>query len=378
MTQEIPQIHGEVRWFTERLEPGQSEGPIHKGTDLPASEDHPSGCATVVRQPTDIVPYLAGDYGVQAAGVLIPPTERSPIQVPDEQPQTDDTLPSEVRLIPIENIHVVNPRERNKQRFQQIVANISRIGLKKPITVRERKNGLFDLVCGQGRLEALKQLGETMVPAIVRKVSAEDAMIMGLVENIARQKPRTMETVRELVALRERGHNHREIGRKTGICVSNVASLLILHDRGEQTLLNAVDSGRIPLSAAMIIAHSEDKDIQSALTRALEEKKISHTELRSARRVADSRKANDGRKRQGKGSHKVTAESVVRTFRREQEKQRQALKKAELCSARLVFTVSALRMLLRDDNFVNLLRAEGLETVPEYIAEQIKKGENHG
>ncbi len=290
-----------------------------------------------------------------------------------------DTLPSDVRLIPMSCVYVVNPRERNKQKFQQIVANISRIGLKKPITVRKRKDGKYDLVCGQGRLEALKQLGETMVPAIVREVSTEDALLMSLVENLARKKPSSMDTVRHLAALKERGNNITEIARKTGMSRSSVNHLIILYEHGEEALLSAVDAGRISLSAAMAISHSKSEDVQAALTKAVEEGKITHSELRRARGIADTRRAFGKSRNGGRGGRSsVTTESVVRSFRREQEKQRQALKKAELCAARLVFTISALRMLLRDENFVNLLRAEGLDTVPEYIAEQIKKGDNHG
>ncbi len=49
------------------------------------------------------------------------------------------------------------------------------------------------LICGQGRIEALVALGETIIPAIIRDVSEEDAYVMSLVENIARRRPRSNE-----------------------------------------------------------------------------------------------------------------------------------------------------------------------------------------
>ena len=60
-----------------------------------------------------------------------------------------------VQLVPIDKIRVINLRSRNKTKFREIVENISKVGLKKPITVsrRDGEDG-FDLVCGQGRLEA--------------------------------------------------------------------------------------------------------------------------------------------------------------------------------------------------------------------------------
>src|SRR3546814_1795341 len=72
-------------------------------------------------------------------------------------------------MIPIDRITVVNPRVRNKKVFKGIVENIAEIGLKRPITVTSRhgEDGpLYDLVCGQGRLEAFRQLGQTEVPAL--------------------------------------------------------------------------------------------------------------------------------------------------------------------------------------------------------------------
>ena len=55
------------------------------------------------------------------------------------------------------------PARGASPKFNQIVANIAALGLKKPITVtpREGKNGdaRYDLVCGQGRLQGCKELG---------------------------------------------------------------------------------------------------------------------------------------------------------------------------------------------------------------------------
>lgn len=60
-----------------------------------------------------------------------------------------------IRMIPINAIAILNPRTRNKRIFQELVTSIAHLGLKKPITVAERPDESgYDLVCGQGRLEA--------------------------------------------------------------------------------------------------------------------------------------------------------------------------------------------------------------------------------
>ena len=73
----------------------------------------------------------------------------------------------EIQSIPIRAITVLNPRERNKREFNDLVTSIARLGLKKPITVSQRKDGGYDLVCGQGRVEAFLALGQTEIPAVV-------------------------------------------------------------------------------------------------------------------------------------------------------------------------------------------------------------------
>ena len=71
---------------------------------------------------------------------------------------------------------------------------MNNVGLKKPITVSQRATEpdgtMYDLVCGQGRIEAILELGGSEVPAIVIDASPEERQLMSLVENIARRNLR--------------------------------------------------------------------------------------------------------------------------------------------------------------------------------------------
>jgi ParB family chromosome partitioning protein len=289
---------------------------------------------------------------------------------------TVEPHPLDIQWVPIDSIRIPNPRGRDKKKHQRITDSIRQVGLKKPITLRPRGDGGYDLVCGQGRLESFRQLGQTTVPAIIREMSEEDMLLMGLVENLARRTPTSMETVRQLAALRDRGYSHAQIGQKVGMAPNHVSEHLYLYDHGEEQLLAAVDAGRIPLHAAVVIARSDDDGVQAALLEALEERTLTVSELTRARKLAVMRQSF-GKSRQRGRKHPqqpVTSESIVRAFRREQIRQRQALKRAELCERSLTFAVSGLRVLLRDEDFVNLLRAENLTTIPEHLAEQVKQG----
>ncbi len=85
---------------------------------------------------------------------------------------------SRVRLIPVDRVRIINPRARDKKKHERIVDSIAKLGLKKPITVTIGKAGdngeeWFDLVCGQGRLEAVIKLGQKEIPALVRGLSKD-------------------------------------------------------------------------------------------------------------------------------------------------------------------------------------------------------------
>jgi len=284
-----------------------------------------------------------------------------------------------VEMILIEQIHVLNPRVRNKKKFEQLVDNISHLGLKKPITISSRRNkgeeNKYNLVCGQGRLEAFIALGQTEIPALVVDISQEDCLLMSLVENIARRQHTTIDLVREIGELKKRGYNYTEIAKKTDLHLDYVRGIVRLIEQGEERLLIAVERGQIPISIAVEIAVSDDEGIQRALHQAYESKKLRGKKLFIARRLIEQRKSKGKALRRGI-SHKrkkdISAHALVRAYKQETGRLKQMVKKANLCEARLFFVVSAMKKLYTDENFLNLLRAESLDTFPQYLADKIR------
>lgn len=289
-----------------------------------------------------------------------------------------DRRDSEVHMIPLDRIRVVNPRERGKRKFKQIVESISKLGLKKPITVTpitsEGDRDAYYLVCGQGRYEAYELLGETEIPAIIVHVSKQDLFLMSLIENLARRQHSTIELVSRISEMRDRGDSFAQIAAKTALDITYVRGIVKLLKKGEERLVQAVEKGKIPISVAMTIATSDDHAIQKALTEAYEKNTLRGKKLLAVRKLAEERKTN-GKTIRG-GTHKyenseVSSEKLLRTYREETARQRLLIHKAKLCETRLLFVISALRNLFEDANFVTLLRAEALDTLPAYLATQI-------
>ena len=65
----------------------------------------------------------------------------------------------------------------------------------------------FDLVCGQGRLEAYRALGQTEIPALVVEATDEDGLVMSLVENIARRQHRAIDLLHDIEGMKRRGYS---------------------------------------------------------------------------------------------------------------------------------------------------------------------------
>lgn len=287
-------------------------------------------------------------------------------------------MKDEIVMIPIDRIRVLNPRPRDKKKFEQIVQSIRNLGLKKPIQVSQRspEEGTepgYDLVCGQGRIEAFLALGHREIPAIVVDVSREERLLRSLVENMARRAPPPLALMNEIERLKEEGYTNVEIGKKLDIADTTVGGYIVLKKAGEERLLDAAINGRIPLGVAMDIAKADTPEMQRALLKAYESKQLNLVSIRVVKRLIDQRRFI-GKQRDantGKRKNRTSAESLVNAFKRESQRQRIMVKKASLCDAKLVIVVTALGKLLADDNFVNLLRAESLADIPQYVHDKV-------
>lgn len=284
-----------------------------------------------------------------------------------------------IEMIPIARISVLNPRSRNKRTHREIVDNIEAVGLKRPITVSQHSGPgpvRYDLVCGEGRLEAFRMLGESEIPAIVIDAQESDCFVMSLVENVARRQHRPIDIMHEVGSLHTRGYSDTEIARKIGVTPSWVNMIVTLLDHGEERLVAAVETGLIPVSFAVDIARADHSEVQNVLMDAYAAGKIKGKKLGTVRRMLDQRMRQRKTVRDnGLGlrnpPRRVTAADLMRLYQREAERQRLLVKKSDYTQAKLLFIVEALKDLLSDDGFNTLLRAERLDTMPRALTARI-------
>ena len=281
-----------------------------------------------------------------------------------------------IQQIAVDSILVVNPRTRNRIKWLAIVASIKAVGLKRPIEVAQRESPdpsgkTYDLICGQGRLEAHIELGQTTIDAIVTQASAEDRHLMSLVENIARRPSSNKAIYFEVRNLLERGNSGPEIARKLGIDRAYVHNIVRLVQRGESKLIEDVEAGRLPISVAVEIANEDDEGIQKALMEGYESGEVRGAKLAAVRRLVKARKAL----RQGKAvtpEKPLSGAALANLYKQRVREQQRLVVKADQARERLLIIASLMRTLFADEDFTTLLRAESLFDMPEQLALRVR------
>jgi ParB family chromosome partitioning protein len=114
------------------------------------------------------------------------------------------------------------------------------------------------------------------------------------------------------------------------------------------------------------------------LCEAYEDNTLRGQKLARVRRLIERRMTRSKDLKQGgaqkRSSSRPSKDALVRAFREETQRQRVMVRKAQLTESRLLLILSALKTLLQDENFITMLRAEGLDSMPKYLADKIKYG----
>lgn len=158
------------------------------------------------------------------------------------------------------------PREIfDEEALAELVTSIREVGLLQPIVVREIGDGRYELVMGERRWRAAREVGLTHVPAIVRE-TADDAMLRdALLENLHRQQLNPLEEAAAYSQLLEEfGTTHEELAARIGRSrpqVSNTIRLLNL----SAPVQRRVAAGVISAGHARALLGVDDAEAQDRL-----------------------------------------------------------------------------------------------------------------
>jgi len=276
------------------------------------------------------------------------------------------------RMIPVNEINVVNSRGREKKQFQENVRSISEMGLYKPILVNRRNldaTGLYDLICGEGRLLAHIELGKTHIAADVWDIDERQAHLMTLGENIARTPPQTIEFARALKEMHDYGMDWKELSAITGKVEEYVRNYVRLIEQGEERLVKGVEDGVFSLNFAMCVAQSTDRSIQHLLMDAFDSGIVNTTNLPRVRKIIEDRLEKGKTLGSKKTNTTYTVDKLKRDIRKITREKEAFVYEVGQRENRLMRILVAMQRLRKDDGLAAILKTAGLAEAPQLKGE---------
>ncbi len=181
-----------------------------------------------------------------------------------------EAAPAVLAELPVEAIHP-NPRQP-RRRFEAEAASglaesVRRQGVIQPLLVRPREAGGFEIVAGERRWRAAREAGHETVPAVVRTTDDRETLLLGLVENVAREQLTPIEEARAYALLIDEfdlslGEVAERVGRSKP-SVSNRIRLLELPD----DVLGMVERGQLSEGHARAVLAVPDHEGRRRLAR---------------------------------------------------------------------------------------------------------------
>ena len=175
----------------------------------------------------------------------------------------------ESRMIPIKNI-LPNPhqprRDFDKAALQDLSISIMEYGLMQPVTVRQTGPFDYELIAGERRLTACRNLGMTYIPAIVMTASTTDSAILALVENIQRENLSYIEEAEAFCTLiSEHGLTQEELADKLGKSQSTIANKIRILKLSPKVRRMLAENNLTERHARALLRLPDDRQRQKAI-----------------------------------------------------------------------------------------------------------------
>jgi len=165
------------------------------------------------------------------------------------------------------------------QALEELANSIRANGVVQPVVVRPSADGRYTLILGERRCRASKLAGKTTIPAMVRRVSDQQAAEMTVVENLQRQDLNSIEQASAFSKLsRDFGLTQEQIGLRVGVSresVSNYMRLLKL----PAAVLQHLQEGRLGFSEARVLLQLLDPSLIERIADEAVRKHLSVTQL---------------------------------------------------------------------------------------------------
>lgn len=182
----------------------------------------------------------------------------------------------EVKLI---HPNPYQPRQHfDQERIDELAMSIKEHGVFTPVLVRKAVSG-YQLIAGERRLRATKQVGLERIPAIVLDFDDQQMMEISLIENIQREDLNVVEEARGYKTLIDRlGLTQEELGKKVGksrVHITNTLRLFQLPESVIQMLYNQ----ELSMGQVKPLISCEDKALVESIAKRIVKEKLSAREV---------------------------------------------------------------------------------------------------
>ncbi len=203
-----------------------------------------------------------------------------------------------VRELPVARIrpNPYQPRsDFGEEGLERLVESIRENGLLQPLVVRPAEDGEWEIVAGERRFRALRELGRESAPVVVRELTDRQMLVLALVENLQRENLSPLEEARGFRQLmRDFDLTQAEVAERVGrdrTTVSNTIRLLRLPD----AVRELVEDGAVSEGHGRAILGLESEEQQVELAREVVGRGLSVRETeRRVRQIRESAGSGNG------------------------------------------------------------------------------------
>ena len=170
-------------------------------------------------------------------------------------------------------IEVVKPNPNQPRRrfdpesMDVLAASIKASGMIQPLLVRPLTDGSYELIAGERRWRAAKEVGLERVSAVVRDSEETERLQTALIENVVREDLNPVEEARACAALvEELGLPKEEVGRRIGRSRPALSNLIRILDLPDEAL-ELLESGELSEGHGRAILQVRGNDARRRLAR---------------------------------------------------------------------------------------------------------------
>lgn len=198
--------------------------------------------------------------------------------IPDEPKQDSDLDKEEGKIIDIKLSKIKpnknQPREKfNLDTIEELSRSIDKVGLIQPIVVKKSNSG-YEIIAGERRFRAVKNLGVDTIPAIIREDDKKSAEI-ALIENIQRENLNPIEEAYAYENIIKKHEITQEqlsnIIGKSRSYIANLMRLLKLSDK----IQDMMKEGLLSSGHARALLSISEKEVQYDIAKTILEEKLS-------------------------------------------------------------------------------------------------------